>query len=76
MQMPRPSPYRELPDIIRRRGRTRVGGSSLWSIVRNVLGSLLGFRSTGIVSWLIRIFLMRYGWRILRLIFGRMFLGR
>lgn len=75
MSAPTRNPYGDLSDVIRR-GGGRVDGNPLGSIVRNILGSLLGFRSSGIVSWLIRIVVMRYGWTILRTILSRVLLGR
>lgn len=71
------NPYGDLSETIRRGGRgASVGGSPLWSVVRNVLGGILGFQSRGLVSWLIRMVVMRYGWSILRTIFTRVLLRR
>jgi hypothetical protein len=53
-----------------------VGGSMLWNIVRQILGGALGFQSKGIMGWIIRTVLMRYGWQILRTILGRGLFGR
>lgn len=69
-------PYGDLSDILRRGGGSGAGGGGLASIIRNVLGGLLGFGSKGIVSWIIRFVVMRYGWRILSWVVRRMFLGR
>ena len=65
------SPFDDLSDVIRRRGQT-TGGAASGSIVRDILGQVLGFQKGGVISWIIRLIVMRYGWRILRaLIFGR-----
>lgn len=77
MQIPGSSPYGDLSDVIRRGGSgARVDGSPLWRIVRNILGGALGFQSRGIVSWIVRMVIMRYGWSILRAVLGRMFMRR
>lgn len=76
---PRPegdNPYGDLSDILRRRGGASqdVGGSGggLWSVVRNVLGSALGFGGSGFFGWLIRLLVLRIGWPMLRrMIFGQ-----
>ncbi|MEM7747716.1 MAG: DUF937 domain-containing protein [Pseudomonadota bacterium] len=66
--------YRDLSDILRRRGGglPGQGGGSLWSIVRQVIGSALGFRNGGVMSWIIRLILFRVAWPMLkRVLFGR-----
>lgn len=72
----RDNPYGDVSDILRRRGATVSTGSgssgSLWSIVRNVLGSALGFGGSGFFGWVVRLLVMRLGWPILR----RIVLGR
>ncbi len=68
-------PYGDLSDILRKTG-PNFGTGSLGKIVRDVLGGLLGFQSGGILSWLIKLIVVRFGWRIVRFIFGRLFLGR
>ncbi len=76
------NPYGDLSDILRRGGQIQLpggggaGGSVLWSIVRNVIGSALGFKGGGIMSWLFRMIVMRFGWGLLKTILGRGFLGR
>lgn len=71
------NPYGDLSDIVRRGGGgTSVGGGSLWSIVRGVLGGILGFQSRGIMGWLIRLIVMRWGWQLLTRVLGRVFTGR
>ncbi len=69
-------PYGDLSDILRKGGGSGGGGGGLASIIRNILGGLLGFGSKGIVGWIIRFVVMRYGWRILSWVVRRMFLGR
>lgn len=63
--------YDDLSDVIRRRGG-RIEGGSIWSMVREIIASTLGFRNTGVVSWILRFILIRVAWPILkRLLFGR-----
>lgn len=77
MAPPSRNPYGDLSDIVRRGGRdTAVEGSPLWRTIRNVLGSALGFQSRGVVGWILRMIVMRYGWRILQTILRRAFTGR
>ena len=77
MQLPGRNPYGDLSDIIRRGGpAASVGGSPLWSIVRSVLGGVLGFQSRGIMGWLFRMIVLRWGWSLARSIIGRVVLGR
>jgi hypothetical protein len=52
------------------------GTGSLASVIRNIIGSLLGFGSKGVVGWIVRLILIRYGWRILAWVVRRVFLGR
>ena len=69
------NPYGDLSDILRRGGSAPAGngsGGGLWSVVRSVIGSALGFGNRGIVGWLVRFVVMRWGWRILQ----RVLLGR
>lgn len=75
------NPYGDLSDVIRR-GGSRIpdggagGGGALSSIIRSVLGALLGFQSRGIVGWLVRLIVVRWGWGILRWLIGRVLLRR
>ena len=71
-----PIPYSDLSDTIRRGGQVAAGGGTLAAIVRSILGSLLGFQNRGVISWIIRMVVFRYGWSILKLILGRAFLRR
>lgn len=73
------NPYGDLSDILRRGGGLPTGGGAgpagggvLWSIVRGILGSALGFQSKGLMGWLFRAVFARFGWAILRAVFGRM----
>jgi hypothetical protein len=70
------NPYGDLSDILRRGGRLpsgdKAGGRGLGSIVRDTIGSALGFGNKGIVGWIIQLLLLRWGWSFLR----RILLGR
>ena len=68
------NPYGDLSDILRR-GGANVGGNPVGGIVRNVLGSLLGFQSKGIIGWIIRLIVLRWGWGLVKRILGRALLG-
>ena len=76
------NPYGDLSDILRKGrgadlpGAGAAGGGALWSMVRNILGGALGFRSGGILSWLFRMIVLRFGWGLVRRLLGRMLLGR
>ena len=74
--------YRDLSDILRRHGGrlprqssgpggSIQGGGSLWSLVRQIIASSLGFKNGGVVSWIVRLVLFRVLWPILK----RMVLG-
>lgn len=72
-----PSPFDDISDILRRGSRMPVsGGGTAWSVVRNALGSLLGFTSRGVIGWLVRLIVVRFGWRILRRLLGGVLPGR
>ena len=71
------NPYGDLSDILRRGGGGVGSGSGgLWSIVRTVLGSVLGFGNRGVLGWFLTLIFSRFGWRILRFLLGRVFAGR
>lgn len=67
--------YGNLPDIIRRGGQS-VDGNDLGRAVREKIGTTLGFPSTGIVGWIIRFIVLRWGWGLLRSILSRVLTGR
>jgi hypothetical protein len=49
-----------------------IGGGLLWQIIRSVLGGASGgFQSKGIMGWIIKAVIMRYGWSILKGVLGR-----
>lgn len=65
------NPFDDLSDVIRRRGRTSSGNPA-GSVVRDILGQVLGFKKGGVISWIIRFIVIRFGWRILKaILFGR-----
>jgi hypothetical protein len=70
------NPYGDLTDIIRKGGPAVTAGGGLFAIIRSLLGTLLGFQNRGIVGWLVRLVVMRWGWGLLRAILGRMLSGR
>ena len=76
------NPYGDLSDIIRKGGTSLPGGAAgggggaLSTIVRSVLGALLGFQSRGFIGWLVRLIVVRWGWGILRWLVGRVLLRR
>jgi hypothetical protein len=72
--LPVPGPYGNLPDIVRR-GDTRVDGDPLARTIRDVLGPLLGFQSKGVLGWIVRFLVVRYGWNVLMAVVRRV-LGR
>lgn len=86
------NPYGDLSDIIRRGGvklpRTKPApvpggggielppGGGLDSIIRDVLGGILGFQSKGVIGWIIRLIVVRWGWGFIQSILRRLLLGR
>lgn len=85
-----PSPYDDLPDVIRR-GDVRVprnptGGSSntgnsaapasLDSVVRDILGGLLGFQNRGIFGWLLQAIVIPMLLRVVQSVLRRVLTGR
>lgn len=57
-------------------GAGNAGGGTLYNIIRALIGALLGFQSRGLLGWLIRLIVVRWGWRLLQNILGRILLGR
>lgn len=72
---PADNQWGNLPEVIRRGGQ-QVDGNDLGKVVRDKIGSTLGFPNTGIVGWIVRFLVLRWGWGLLRGILGRMFTGR
>jgi len=67
------NPYGDLGDVLKRQG----GSGGLAEVIRNILGGLLGFGNKGgIVSWIIRFIVLRWGWTIVKFLFRRLFIGR
>jgi hypothetical protein len=69
------APYGEMPDVIRRGGRT-VDGAPLGGAIRDIFGSLLGFQSKGVIGWLVRLIVLRWGWGFVQRILSRVLTGR
>jgi hypothetical protein len=70
----RNNPYGPVADSIRR-GGSSAGQSS--SIIRDILGNLLGFgSSSGWMGWVVKFLVLRFGWTILRGILGSVLRGR
>ena len=71
--------YGDLSDIIRggsRAGGAAAAGGGLFGIIRSILGGALGFSTKGgVMGWIFRAVILRYGWSILRAVFGGI-LGR
>lgn len=72
------NPLEDLSDILRRGGGAGgMGGSVLWSIVRSILGGAAGFNGGGgVMNWIFRTIVLRYGWSIVSTIVRRVLLGR
>lgn len=51
-------------------------GGSLDSIIRDLLGGAAGFQSKGVLGWIIRYFLVRWGWNFIQSILRRLLTGR
>lgn len=75
---PGENPYGDLSDIIRRGGTPApgTGGGTLSSMIRGILGSILGFQSRGVLGWILRFVVLRYGMSIVRWFFSRLLSGR
>lgn len=56
-----------LPDL----GAGSAGGGLLESIIRNVLGNVLGYQPRGVVGWIIRLIIMRWGLSFVRSLLRR-----
>ncbi len=71
------NPLDDLSDVIRRGGQSvpGTGGGTLATIVRGILAAVLGFQNRGVLSWIIRYAVLRYGGSIVRWLLGAV-LGR
>ncbi|MEO0618842.1 MAG: DUF937 domain-containing protein [Pseudomonadota bacterium] len=67
-----PAPYDEIANELDRRGRNPGGFTGG---IRDAIGKSLGGRGGGIMGWIIKFVVLRYGWRILRGVIAA-FLGR
>ena len=64
--------YDDVSDVLRRQGGP-VRRNPLWSVVRQIIGSALDFRSNSVAGYILRLLIYRYGWRIISTIFARLF---
>jgi hypothetical protein len=64
------SPFDDISDILRRGAGPKVDGQSLQRSVRDLIGGVLGFSSRGIISWILRLIFVRFGWGILKRLLG------
>jgi len=69
------SPYQDISDIFRRRAPApqSSSGGALGKVIRDALGSALGYRNSGVMGWIVRLLLVRFAWPILRGVLGRIF---
>jgi hypothetical protein len=70
------SPFDDISDILRRGGGQKVDGQPLQRSVRDLLGGILGFSSRGVIGWIIRLIVVRFGWGLLKRVLGRFLGGR
>jgi len=72
------NPLEDLSDILRRGGGAGgMGGGMLWNIVRGILGGAMGFNTGGgVMGWIIRTIVLRYGVSMIGSIIRRVLLGR
>jgi hypothetical protein len=70
------SPFDDISDILRRGAGPKVDGQPLQRTVRDLIGSTLGFSSRGVVGWIIRLIVIRFGWGLLKRLFGKVVGGR
>ncbi len=52
------------------------GGGNLDTIIRDLLGGIAGFQSKGVLGWIIRYILVRWGWSFIQSILRRLLTGR
>ena len=70
------SPFDDISDILRRGAGPKVDGQPLQRSVRDLLGGILGFSSRGVIGWIIRLIVVRFGWGLLKRLLGRAIGGR
>ena len=70
------SPFDDISDILRRGSGPKVDGQPLQRSVRDLIGGALGFSSRGVISWIIRLIVVRFGWGLLKRLLGRAIGGR
>lgn len=70
------SPFDDITDILRRGSGPNVGDQTVRRSVRDLIGGALGFSKGGVMSWIIRLIVVRFGWGILKRILGRVAGGR
>ncbi len=71
------SPFDDITDILRRGSGPKVDGDrTVRRSVRDLIGGALGFSGGGVISWILRLILVRFGWGILKRILGRVLGGR
>ncbi|MEQ1578314.1 MAG: DUF937 domain-containing protein [Hyphomicrobium sp.] len=83
---PGPNPYDDLPDVIRRggvkvpqnggNGRGAGAPASLDSVIRDILGGLLGFQNRGFMGWLLQAVIVPMLLRIVQSVLRRVLTGR
>lgn len=64
------SPFDDISDILRRGAGPKVDGQPLQRSVRDLIGGVLGFSSRGVISWILRLIFVRFGWSILKRLLG------
>jgi hypothetical protein len=52
------------------------GGGNLDNIIRDILGGVVGFQSKGVIGWIIRFILVRWGWNFIQSILRRLLTRR
>lgn len=68
-----PVPYEEIADEVSNRSRFPGGFSGG---VRDAIGGMLGGKTSGIMGWIIKFVVLKFGWRILRGVVGAFLGGR
>jgi hypothetical protein len=52
------------------------GDGNIETVIRDFLGGILGFQNKGVVGWIIRLIIVRWGWGFIQSILRRLLLGR